>query len=88
MVSITVQETPNPNARRFMLDVAVQDASRGRFFKREDDVDDPFAEEVLRVFGVEAVMLLPGSVTVNKDPQASWDNIEKAVRDAIERFHG
>lgn len=88
MVSITVQETPNPNARRFMLDVAVQDEQRGRFFKRGDDVDDPFADELLRVFGVEAVMLLPGSVTVNKDPQASWEKLEKAVRDAIDRYHG
>lgn len=87
MVSITVQETPNPNARRFMLDVPVQQEQRGRFFKSDQEVDDPFAEELLRVFGVQAVMLLPGSVTVNKEPQASWDNLEKAVRDAIERFH-
>ncbi|MBW3562829.1 MAG: NifU N-terminal domain-containing protein [Actinobacteria bacterium] len=86
MVSISVQETPNPAARRFLLDVPVQEESRGRFFKEGDDVDDPLVEELLRVFGVEAVMLLPNSVTVNKVEDASWEKLEPTVREAIERW--
>lgn len=85
MVAITVQDTPNPNARRFLLDTPVQESVRGRFFKRGEEVDDTLAEDLLRVFGVEAVMLLPTSVTVNKDPQAAWENLEPAVREALER---
>lgn len=88
MVAITVQDTPNPNARRFLLDVPVQDETRGRFFKEGDEVEDPFAEELLRIFGVEGVMLLPTSVTVNKDPQSSWEKLEGTVRETIERFYG
>ncbi len=86
MVNITVQETPNPSARRFMLDVPVQEASRGRAYKQGDEVDDRLAEEVMRVFGVESVMLLPSSITVNKIDEASWEKLEPAVRDAIGRW--
>lgn len=86
MVHISVQETPNPAARRFLLDVPVQDAPRGRSYAQGDEVDDPLAEELLRVFGVDSVMLLPNSVTVNKIEDASWEKLEGAVRDAIERW--
>lgn len=85
-MTITVQETPNPDARRFLLDVPVQEASRGRFFKQGDEVDHSLAEELLRVFGVDSVMLLPSSVTVNKIDEASWEELEAAVRDAVERW--
>lgn len=86
MATITVQETPNPHARRFVVDAPVQEGPRGRSFKQTDDVDDPLAQELLQVFGVDSVMLLPNSVTVTKAPAAAWEHLDPAVREAIGRW--
>lgn len=85
-VSITVQQTPNPNARRFLLSHPVQETSRGRFFTADADVqEEPLVGDLLAIDGVEGVLLLPSSVTVNKDNNASWEDVEPSVRDALER---
>lgn len=85
-VEITVQETPNPAARRFVVDKPVQEQSRGRFYTDAADADDELATVLLEVSGVERVMLLPTSVTVNKADEASWDDVEPAARAALEDY--
>lgn len=85
-VSITVQDTPNPNARRFLVDKPVQEQARGRFYTDAGRTDDPLARTLLGVDGVAGVMLLPTSVTVNKTNEASWDPVEAAARAALEDY--
>lgn len=85
-VDITVQETPNPAARRFVLDTPVQEQTRGRFFTDKEESDDALATALLEVDGVTGVMLLPTSVTVNKAEDASWEDVEAAARAALERY--
>lgn len=85
-VEITVQETPNPAARRFVLDKPVQDQTRGRFFTDPGESDDELATSLLELDGVAGVMLLPTSVTVNKTDEASWDDVEPAARAALEGY--
>lgn len=85
-VDISVQDTPNPDARRFVLDKPVQDAPRGRFFTDPDATDDALAKALLELEGVSGAMLLPTSVTVNKDADASWDDVEPAARAALESY--
>lgn len=87
-MDISVQETPNPQARRFVLDQPVQEESRGRFFTDAASTDDPLARELLGLDGVEGAMLLPTSVTVNKEAEAAWDDVEPAVRAALEAYFG
>lgn len=85
-VEITVQETPNPDARRFVLNKPVQEEARGRFYTDADTADDALAQALLHVDGVEGAMLLPTSVTVNKAADASWDTVEPAARAALEAY--
>lgn len=87
-MDITVQETPNPDARRFVLNQPVQEESRGRFFTDAAATDDPLAKQLLGLEGVEGAMLLPTSVTVNKEAGATWDAVEPAVRAALEAYFG
>lgn len=87
-VSVTVQETPNPAARRFLVDKPVQEESRGRFYKEADQADDPLAQQLLGLDGVDGVMFLPTSVTVNKTDDASWDDLEARVREALDAHFG
>ena len=85
-VTVTVQETPNPNARRFLLDRPVQEEPRGRFYTEAATAEDPLAKALLDVKGVAGVMLLPTSVTVNKAPATHWEQAEPAIRQALERY--
>lgn len=85
-VEINVQDTPNPDARRFVLDKPVQEQPRGRFFTDADSTDDALAKRLLELDGVAGAMLLPTSVTLNKDGDASWDDVEPAARAALEAY--
>jgi len=85
-VEISVQDTPNPDARRFVLDKPVQDEPRGRFFTDPADTDDALAKTLLELDGVTGAMLLPTSITLNKAGDASWEAIEPAARAALEGY--
>lgn len=88
-VNVTVQETPNPQARRFVVDQPVQDASRGRFFTSVDEAaEEPLVHRLLSADGVAAVLLLPTSVTVTKDAGASWDEVEVTARGILSEHLG
>lgn len=81
---MTVQDTPNPNARRFVVDVPVQREQRGRSFTDADAAaDDPVASRLLALDGVTGILLLPASVTVTKANDADWGTVEPAVRSAL-----
>lgn len=85
-VNINSTETPNPNARRYVVDRPVQEQSKGRFFRSADEADEPLAKELLVIDGVDSVMLLPTSITVNKTNEANWDAVDKAARQAMESY--
>ena len=87
-VRITPQDTPNPNARRVVLDRPVQEGSRGRYFTDPTSCDDPLARTILEVEGVVGVMLLPNSVTVSKANEASWETLQPLVVQRIHRYFG
>lgn len=85
-VVVRSEDTPNPSARRYLVDRPVQDEPKGRFFPSAEQADDPLARSLFEVDGVAAVMLLPASVTVTKSASASWDVVDAAAQRAIERY--
>jgi hypothetical protein len=85
-ISIQILETPNPNARRYMVDRPVQEESKGRFFRSGDATDEPLVKTLLDIQGTESVMLLPNSITVNKSNSSKWDEVEPATKQAIESY--
>lgn len=87
-VSIKAVETPNPNARRYVVDRPVQEESKGRFYRAGDQTDEPLVRTLLNIEGTESVMLLPNSITVNKANSSKWDDVESATTQAIEDYFG
>jgi hypothetical protein len=85
-IDVRAESTPNPNARRFVLNRPVQEHPRGRFFTDAGGGEEPLVRLLFEVSGVSSVMLLPTSVTVNKEPAAQWDVVEAATVRAIESF--
>ena len=74
-----IQPTPNPNAAKFILDrpVAEQPTS---FFRASDAEGFPLAEKLFEIPGVSSLLFLGDFITVNKAPDAAWDEITPRVR--------
>lgn len=73
-----VFETPNPNAHKYVLP--------GRSFKgslnyssAESAAASPLAAQLFRLAGVYNVFLAQDFVTVNKRPDASWDDLDPRI---------
>ena len=73
MANATPSTTPNPNAMKFTLDVALADMVNAT--SPEAASGSPLAEALFAVPGVVGVFATGDFVTVSKAPDASWDAI-------------
>lgn len=77
-----VQQTPNPNAMKFILDHAICEGALS-FFNRESAKGYPMAERLFAIPNIASLLFLEDFVTVNKTPAASWKPITAAVKKAL-----
>jgi hypothetical protein len=82
--SIEVRQTPNPNARKFVL-AGVRFAG-SRNYSIGDVVDDPLAAQLLTLEGVYNVLLVQDFVTVNKVPAVEWPALQAAVENLLTEY--
>jgi hypothetical protein len=77
-----IQPTPNPNAMKFVLDrVIVQQPLS--FFGADAAKGNPLAEKLFAIRGVSSLLLLGDFITVNKLPDARWDQIAPGVKSVL-----
>jgi len=83
--SITVdpQDTPNPNAIKFTLNVPVAETGSFSFTSEDVDIEHPIAAAVVALDGVASVFGVNDFLTVSKSPEASWNDLMPRVVDAI-----
>jgi NFU1 iron-sulfur cluster scaffold homolog, mitochondrial len=74
-----IQPTPNPNAMKFVLDQKICDGPAS-FYSLEQAKGHTLATRLLSISGVSNVMLLGDFVTVGKEPQARWSEINGQVK--------
>jgi hypothetical protein len=77
-----VQETPNPNAMKFLLDRPIVEQPTS-FFNAAAAAGHPVAERLFAIPGVSSLLLLGDFITVNKKPDAKWPAVSKAVEAAL-----
>jgi len=70
-----IQETPNPNAVKFILKEPVSAGTSHSFKKAEDAASDAFAKSLFEVGNVVSVFYMDKMVTVEKTDEAEWDEI-------------
>jgi NFU1 iron-sulfur cluster scaffold homolog, mitochondrial len=70
-----IQETPNPNAVKFILKEAVSHGTSHSFKQREDAVGNQLAESLFDVGNVVSVFYMDKMITVEKTDEAEWDEI-------------
>lgn len=70
-----IQETPNPNAVKFILREPVSYGTSHSFDAPEKAADDPLAKSLFDVGDVVSVFYMDKMITVEKTDEAEWDEI-------------
>jgi len=83
-MSVAVHQTPNPNARKFVL--AEKRFAMPRSFPVSTPADDPLAVRLLALDGVYNVFMAQDFVTINKLPDVAWEPLEAAVTEILTEY--
>jgi Fe-S cluster biogenesis protein NfuA len=70
-----IQETPNPNAVKFILREPVSSGVAQQFASTEQAQTDPLAKSLFDVGSVVSVFYMDNMITVEKDDAADWDEL-------------
>ena len=82
-LTIGVSPTPNPNALKFTLNRAVSD--RGLTYRDAVSAETPWAKALLAIPGIVGVFGIHAFISVNKQPEASWEAIVPQAEAALRR---
>jgi len=74
-----IQETPNPNAVKFILKEPVSAGTSHSFKAAGDAADDQLAKSLFDIGHVVSVFYMDKMVTVEKTDEAEWDEILPAL---------
>ncbi len=74
-----IQETPNPNAVKFILKEPVSHGTSHSFKTAEDGANDPLARSLFDVGEVVSVFYMDKMLTVEKTDEAEWDELLPAL---------
>ena len=70
-----IQETPNPNAVKFILKEAVSHGTSHSFKTADDAANDDLAKSIFEVGDVVSVFYMDKMITVEKTDDVEWDDI-------------
>lgn len=70
-----IQETPNPNAVKFILKEPVSNGTSHSFKSADDGAGDALARSIFDVGDVVSVFYMDKMITVEKTDDAEWDDI-------------
>jgi Fe-S cluster biogenesis protein NfuA len=83
-IAVFVEPTPNPNSLKFVVGRQIVSAGPYEFAKAADAAQSKLAQTLFAIAGVEGVFVGSNFVTVRKDEEASWEQIEPKALSAIE----
>jgi|SRR5438105_6917623 len=70
-----IEETPNPNAVKFLLKEPVTSGTTRSFHSAEEAATDPLAGALFALGDVASVFYMDKMVTVEKAEEADWDDL-------------
>ena len=70
-----IEETPNPNAIKFILKEPVTAGTTRSFHSAEEAAEDPLAGPLFAVGDVSSVFYMDRMITVEKTDEADWDDL-------------
>ena len=82
----SMQETPNPDARKFGVSTRLVGEGTYTYATLLDAEDSPLAQQLFDIDGVDNVMIAPDFVTIRKLPSATWGLLEHQVTHQLSLF--
>ncbi|HYE15776.1 MAG TPA: NifU family protein [Pyrinomonadaceae bacterium] len=70
-----IEETPNPNAVKFILKEPVTSGTTRSFHSAEEAAADPLGRALFEVGEVASVFYMDRMITVEKEEEADWDDL-------------
>ena len=74
-----IEETPNPNAVKFILREPVSNGVAKQYGSAEQAENDPLAKSLFEVGHVVSVFYMDRMITVEKDEEGDWDELLPAL---------
>src|SRR3989442_8665879 len=74
-----IQETPNPNAVKFILREPVSNGVARQFASADQAQADPLSKSLFDVGNVVSVFYMDNMITVEKEDAADWDELLPAL---------
>lgn len=74
-----IQETPNPNAVKFILREPVTNGVARQFASADQAQTDPLAKSLFEIGNVVSAFYMDNMVTVEKEDAADWDELLPAL---------
>ena len=70
-----IEETPNPNAVKFILREAVSNGTTHSYSSTDQAENDPLAKSLFDVEHVVSVFYVDRMITIEKDDEGDWDDL-------------
>ncbi len=74
-----IEETPNPNAVKFILREPVSSGTVHQYGSAEQAQNDPLAKALFDIGHVVSVFYMDRMITIEKDDEADWDDLLPAL---------
>src|ERR1044072_7705596 len=74
-----IEETPNPNAVKFILREPVSNGVAKQYGSADQAVNDPLATSLFDVGHVVSVFYMDRMITIEKDDEGDWDELLPAL---------
>lgn len=79
-----ILDTPNPDAKRFMLHEPV---INGRLrLNKNNTSEHPLATEILSLDGVHEILIQSNWISITKSSESDWDSLLRAIAPKIREF--
>ncbi|MDF1808235.1 MAG: NifU N-terminal domain-containing protein [Phycisphaerales bacterium] len=78
---VRVESTPNPNARKLIVEPAP--GSIRSYFKPEDAQDDPLAQSLFLIPEITNVLIHTKFITVCATPGTNWGSLTKQLKKTL-----
>ena len=83
-LKIDFQQTPNPNAGKFVVSQQVAPVGTSKsYYDRDEARKDPVARALMALAGVRSVFMVDDFITVTKTPAARWDTLVPQVSEGV-----
>lgn len=83
-VEIRVQDTPNPNAKKYIINGPVKTEGKISYNQQEECYNNILAHDLLGIAHIKSVHFFSNVITATQDGEGDWDHLDWLLKAIIE----